>query len=679
MITATGIGSGLDIESLVTQLVAAERSPVENRLTRREISLTAELSAFGQFKGALAGFQGSLSDISNLSTFGQRTASSSNEDILTVSAGGSAAAASYDLTVSQLAKAHSLASGSYASIDDVVGTGTLNFRFGTTDYTSPDPGPESYNAFTLNPERGTASVVIDSSNNTLEGMRDAINEADIGVAAAIVNDGSGYRLLLSSEATGAANSMEVSVTDTGDGNDTDAAGLSAFAFNAAAINVSQTVAAQDALFTVNGLTIASSENTATDVIDGIDITLRDLTGTAPVSINVSQDKAGVKETITDFVEAYNNLINTIDSLTAYDPNTGNAGPLQGDFSARSIVSQMRRTVVNAVEGFNGPFQSLSEIGIGTQLDGTLAVDSGKLDTALDDNFDQVAGLFAAVGYPTDSGIDFLSSSDATAVTNHAIEISQIATQGQLTGAVANFPLVIDADNDSFNISINGVASDSIILTQGTYASGAELAAELQARINGDANLRAGGNTASVDFNAGQFTITANEYGSSSNVEITAVDTNTAAQLGLSVAAGTVGVDVAGTIGGVAALGSGQILTGAATSQAEGLQLLINGGALGARGSVDFSRGIAYQLNKMVDSFLEADGVLDSRTDSIQDRVEDIADRREALDRRLEALEARYRSQFTSLDTLLSQLQSTSSFLTQQLASLPGARSQDNDN
>ena len=674
MITATGIGSGLDIEGLVSQLVAAERTPTETRLANREVSLTAELSAFGVFKSSLSSFQNSLSDLNRLSTFGQRTASSGDSDIIDVSADGGAAESSYDLTVTQLAKAHSLASGSFSSVDDLVGEGTLTIRFGTTDYTPPDPGPESYNQFTVNPERGAATITIDGSNNTLDGVRQAINEADIGVAAVIVNDGSGYRLLLSSEQTGESNSLEIAVTDSGDGNDTDATGLSALAFKAGATNLEQTVVAQDALFSVNGLAITSADNSTEDVIDGVDITLKELTGATPVTVSISEDRASVKQAITGFVNAYNGFVQTAANLTAYDPETGTAAALQGDFSARSIANQLRQTVVNAVEGFSGPFSSLSEIGITTQTDGTLEIDAARIDEALENDFDRMVGLFAAVGFPSDSGVDFLSSTEETAVTSHALNISQLATRGQLLGAAAGFPLDIDADNDEFTINVDGISSESISLTLGTYASGSDLAAEMQARINGDATLSEAGMRVAVEYSGGRFSITSEQYGSVSRVEITAIDTNTTAELGLSVASGTTGLDVAGTLGGVAATGTGQFLTGAAGSPAGGLQLLIDGGATGDRGVVDFSRGIAFALNALIDNYLDTDGILESRTDGIQDRIDDITDSREALNLRMEALELRYRNQFNTLDTLLSQLQTTSTFLTQQLASLPEAGS-----
>jgi flagellar hook-associated protein 2 len=680
MVSATGIGSGLDIEGLVAQLVSAESTPVESRLTSKEAALTAEFSAFGSLNGALASFQNSLSQLNNINTFSQRLASASDGDVVDISANSDASTGTYGLSVTQLAKTHSLASGSYSSVSDTVGTGTITIRFGTTDYTSPDPGPESYNSFSVNPDVGVATFTIDNTNNTLAGLRDAINDADAGVSAAIVNDGSGYRLLLNSSATGEANSLEISVDDTGDSDDLNNSGLSALAFNSGATNLSQTVAAQDALFSINGLAVSSSENTISDVIDGVTLTLKDVTGEAPVSLSITEDQDSVKAAVTGLVDSYNSLTNTINRLTAYDPDTGIAGALQGDFSVRSIASQLRSVLTGSVEGFSeATFGSFSEIGITTESDGTLSINSANLDKALASHFDEIVGLFAAVGFPSDDKVEYLSSNSNTLVAAFDINITQIATQGQLVGGLAGFPLDIDDNNDAFTLKVNGVTSNSIELTKGSYASGESLAAELQARINGDSKLSGADVAVTVTFNTDHFEITSDRYGSASSVEILSVDTNTSAELGLSVAAGTEGVDVAGTIGGVAATGIGQILSGASSSDADGLRLLIDGGVIGDRGTVNFSQGVAYQLNALINSFLKTDGILNARSDGIQSRIDDIEDQRETLDLRMEALEARYRAQFNALDTLLAQLQSTSDFLTQQLASLPEAGSLVNNN
>ncbi|MBM70512.1 MAG: flagellar hook-associated protein [Haliea sp.] len=393
MVSVTGVGSGLDIEGLVTQLVAAERAPVENRLLRRETSLTSELSGFGTLKGVLADLQARSASLRNESTFTQRTATSSNSSAFTATASSAAAPGNYSIAIDSLASAQSLASGSFGSADDVVGEGTLTIRFGTVDATPSVPGPQVVNGFTVNPERASASITIDSSNNTLAGVRDAVNAAGIGVSAAIVNDGSGARLLFSASDTGAANAIEISVADAGDGNNADLAGLSRLAFNTGAANLTQTAAASDASFTLNGLALTSASNTVTGVLDGVSLTLKDTTDGAPASLAVSENRAVARGAIEQFVNAYNTFITTASNLTRFDPATGAAGALQGDFSARTVISQVRNAVTASVQNPDGPFGSLAELGITTSASGTLTINSERLNAALEDGNAGLVSLF----------------------------------------------------------------------------------------------------------------------------------------------------------------------------------------------------------------------------------------------------------------------------------------------
>ncbi|MDP5070673.1 MAG: flagellar filament capping protein FliD [Congregibacter sp.] len=675
MVAATGIGSGLDIEGLVTQLVAAERGPTETRLVQREARLTSQLSAFGTLQGALSRLQTSVDTLSNTSTFNQRSATSSNTAALGVSANSTAAAGSFRVSVDNLAQAQSLASGNFASLTDVVGEGELTLRFGSADITAADPGPEDFNSFSVNAERASATITIDSSNNTLQGVRDAINAAAVGVSAAIVNDGNGFRLLISSSETGADNSIEIQVSDSSDGNNTDNEGLSRLAFNTTANNLTQTVAAQDASFSINGLALTSASNNATNVIDGVSLTLQETTE-SPVTVTVNDNQAAVRTAIEGFVTAFNSFTNVANNLTSYDPETDRAGALQGDFSTRSIITQVRSALTGSSNGFDGPFSTLAELGITTQANGNLAIDEGRFGRALQENFDSVAGVFAQVGQTGDSSVVFDRAGALTRVGNYGVEITRLATRGSLTGAAitapsGGSPLVIDASNNTLNLTINGVASSTINLTQGSYDSGDAIAAELQSRINGDSALLEAGITVSVIFDASnRLQILSSRFGSESSVAINGVASNSTTTLGLSVASGAAGVDVAGSIGGVAATGSGQTLTAAVGSAGQGISLSILGGAIGARGSVNVSSGVAVSLGGVLDRFLDRNGLIDLRTGGLEADVERITEDREALDARLVAIEARFRNQFNALDILLANLQNTSEFLTTQLDSIP---------
>lgn len=675
MVAATGIGSGLDIEGLVTQLVAAERGPTETRLVQREARATAQLSGFGTLQGALSSLQSAVDTLADTATFSQRSATSSNTDALGVSASADAAAGSFSVSVDRLAQSQSLASGSFASLTDVVGEGELTLRFGTADITGADPGPESFDSFSVNADRASATITIDSSNNTLQGVRDAINAADAGVSAAIVNDGEGFRLLLSSTETGAASSIEIQVSDSGDGNNNDTDGLSQLAFNTTANNLSQTVAAQDASFSINGLALTSASNNADNVIDGVSLTLQ-ATTEAAATVTVSDNQGAVRTAIEGFVSSFNSFVNVSNNLTAYDAETDRAGALQGDFATRSIITQVRGALTGSSNGFDGPFSTLAELGITTQANGNLAIDEGRFGRALRDNFDSVAGVFAQVGQTGDSRVVFDGASSLTQVGNYAVEITQVATRGSLSGAAIvapslGSPLVIDGSNNSLSVTVDGVASSTINLSSGSYNSGDALAAEIQSRINGDSALQAAGVSVSVSFDASnRLQISSSRFGSESSVAINAVGSNSAASLGLSVASGTAGLNVAGSIGGVAATGTGRSLIAAAGSAGEGIRLTILGGATGARGSVNVSSGVAVSLGGVLDRFLDSNGLIDLRTDGLEADVERIEEDREALEARLEAIEARFRNQFNALDILLANLQNTSEFLTTQLAGIP---------
>ncbi len=672
-ITSTGIGSGLDIEGLVTQLVQAESQPVELRIAREESQLQAELSAYGTLKGAIAGVQNAVSGIKNISSFQKKSVDLGNSDAFTATASTNAPVGSFAIEVSQLAAAHSLASSAYTAATDVVGTGTLTIKFGTTDYNA---GTDTYNGFTLNSSSQTLSITVDSTNNTLEGIRDAINDAAAGVTAVIVNDGTGYRLLINSGSTGAENSLEVTVTADGDGNDTDTGGLSALAFNASATNLSQTVAASDAQIKVNGLSVSSASNTVTDIIDGITMTLSDVT-TAPVTMTVSRDVKSVTSAIETFVNGYRAFSAVVGQLSAFDKESGTGSILIGDTTLRTAASRMRQVINNPVENFSSAFSTLSEIGITTDANGSLNIDSTKLNQVVEDNFDAIAGLFSAFGQIDDKNIQFSGSGSAAKPGEYDVNISTLATQGSLTGngVLPDFStssLTIDDTNDSITFKIDGVQGSAITLTQGVYTSGLSLAQELETRLNGVTEFKDAGIAVAVSYDSvnNTLTVTSDRYGSSSIVEVTSIDASTAPSIGFTVAAGAAGQDVVGTIGGLAATGDGQKLTGAAGSDAEGLVILVTGGSTGIRAPIRFSRGIGDQLDVLVTDMLATDGLLDARTSGINATLdglkEDLADHR----LRMASVEARYRAQFSALDALVAQLQSTGSFLTSALSSLP---------
>lgn len=660
-IITPGLGSGLDINNLVTKLVEAESGPPTNRLDRREAELQARLSAFGTLKGGLSKLQAALASLNSPATFQSKAVTSSDAEVLTATSTASATPGKYDVEVTQLADNHKLATdptltnARFTSDTDIMGTGTLVIKFGTTDY---DKDTDTYNSFTQNADKATAT--IDINDGSLRGIRDAINEADIGVNASIVYDGSYYRLTLTSE-TGAANSLEITATDD-DTDDTDDAGLSLLTFNSATRYLEQTDAAQDAALTVNGVGITSSANTLTDTIEGLTIDLLD-TGTSTMVVDLDKDKTS--NAISGFVANYNELISTINELTKYNPDTGEAGLLNGDGVLRNIDSQIRRMLTNRVEGVGGDVATLTDIGITrSSSGGTLVLDKGKLGDLLETNFKDVAAVFAAVGTPTDSLIEFSGSNAVTLAGDYKVNISRLATQGTVVGSAAANLTITSGLNDTLSVEIEGISS-TVTLTAGTYTA-AGLAAEVQSQINGKKEFKDANRSVDVSESNGIITISSKTYGSESTV-IVAGGNGRDDLLGTNPTI-TSGVNVAGTIGGVEATGSGQFLTG--TGAAQGLKLNITGGVTGDRGTVAFSEGYAYQLNNFLNGLLDSDGVFTAATDALNQQIKGISNDREALARRLATYEDRVRAQFTAMDILVAQMRTTSDFLASQLASLP---------
>ncbi len=665
-ISSLGIGSGLDLSGLVSGLLAAERRPLENGLNRRESSLTAELSGIGLMRSAVADFRASLSDLSSAENFSTRTLDNSNIEAIEASVDNTATPANYSIDVLDLASQHSLSSSAYSDINQTIGEGTLTVRFGTIT------GP-GFGSFAVNPDKASQTLTIDSSNNTLSGLRDYINENDFGFSAAIIYDGNGYRLTLTSDASGAASAMEITVADA-DGNSSDALGLSNLAYNAAATNLTETRAAQDARLTVNGLAVTSSSNRITNMIDGLSLTLKQKTTGSPVNLSVKPSSEALKTSIESLVEDFNSMIGQLKDLGKSSENQSDSGILVGDSTLRNFVNSVRRQITAPVPGVSGDIQALVDIGITTQRDGSLAIDSNKLSQALNEHPSQVKALFAPLGETRDSQIRFKDSTNASRPGIYSLNITQLATQGNYQGAGGlTFPLSIDATNDSLSVSIDGTASGLLTLSQGVYADGTLLASELQSKINSSSLLSSAGISVTVNFDTvtGSLSITSNRYGSASTVSIDAIDTNTTATLGLSQGSGVAGVDVAGTIGGQPAEGSGQLLT-ATSGDPEGLAVEVLGGSLGNRGDLSFSRGFIEGLNDFLGGYLDSDGILTAREDGLNKSLEKIQEERDRLDRRMAETEARLVSQFSKLDTLLAQFQSTSTYLAQQLSNLPGS-------
>lgn len=664
-LSSAGIGSNLDVEGIVSKLMSVEQQPLA-LLQKKETSYQAKLSGFGTLKGALSQFQTAIKALADISKFQASKASVADPLVATVSSTASAAPGSYSLKVTQLAQAQKLVAAGTASQVAPIGSGVISFDFGTISGGTFDSVTGKYTGASFaTGGAGVKTVTIDPSNNSLSGIRDAINKAGIGVTASIVNDGgsSPYRLALSSTATGQASSMKISVADT-----IPDTGLSALLNNdpAGSQAMSQTATAQNALLTIDGIAVSKASNSVNDVITGVTFNLLKENPVTATNITVTRDTAAVTASVGAFVKAYNDITQTLRDAAAYNPATKQAAVLNGEATVRNIASQVRGVMMNSVAGGAGAFSRLSEIGVTLGKDGLLTADAAKLNKAMTSNFDDLASLFATTGKATDALVSYSSSSAKTLPGSYDITVSKLATKGY-TQATAPAGLTIDGTNNSLSVMLNGINA-TVSLTQKTYASAAELASEIQSKINGTSAFSAADSAVSVTETGGVLKITSNRWGGTSGINITETGPNNL-HFDTSGANVVAGENVEGTINGATAAGSGQTLVGATGDASAGLAVLISGGVPGAFGKINFSQGYATQLDKFVAGILETGGALASRTEGINASIKALTKSQADMAARLNIVERRYRAQFTALDLTVSKMNTTSTFLSQQLAQI----------
>lgn len=376
-ITSLGIGSGLDLNTIVSQLVALERRPL-NTMQAQASRLQTQVSSFGKMSSLFGTLQTAANKLSDPGLWIQSKLSSSDNAVVGVSAAANASAAasgSYSVTVQALARNQNLVSNAtLASASEPVGAGTLVIDVGAWDVAGT----------TLTPPAGSNPVQIDVlPGDTLQSLRDKINISGAPVTASLVTDTNGTRLALRSNASGLANAFQVSVTDT-DGNATDAAGLSRFAYDpgAGTTQMAVTQAASNAAATVNGISVQSANNQLEGVVDGMTLNLNRVS-TDEITINASADRDAVNTAVKSFADAYNGLVSFIKDQTKYDASTKIAGTLQGDSAVNSIQTSLRN-LLGATSGASSAFSRLSDIGLQASRDGTLAINQSTLDRALTD-------------------------------------------------------------------------------------------------------------------------------------------------------------------------------------------------------------------------------------------------------------------------------------------------------
>ncbi|TIC84743.1 flagellar filament capping protein FliD [Crenobacter intestini] len=677
-----GLGSGMDIDGLIKNLMAIESRPLL-QLQQKEALLQQKISAVGMVKGAVTTFQSAVKALQDASKFVSFKGTSSSTEHIDISASSKAPTGSFSVKVLQLAQEQKLASGSFASAQSAItggGDTTLTFSFGTT----------GKDGFTQDTDRAPKKVTI-PANATLEDIRDAVNKADVGVNASIVNDGSGYKLVYSSKETGTKSTMKVEASD---------AALHKVATHDALGNkltdaatgkplLTEVQAAKDAKFLLDGIEVTKQGNTVSDAIDGVTLTLKQAhkdTETA-ARLSVSKDTSGIKKSLEGLVKGYNDLMKSLKDVSGVNLDAtvkpGEARPA-GILNGASII----RTIQNQVRGAfslpsdnGGAFKLASEFGLTFNADGTMKLDDKLLDKALEKNADDISKFFATAAVTSDAGISYVGGSSKTQAGEYEVVITQLLN-GTLAGT--GKPQTGNAAfAGKFSLEIDGLAvgvNKSFDLTKGAPA----LAEQLQTAINEAAKK------AFDDFNAaapldkkrtdvpkvsisvdegGKLVMKSDKTGKDSSIKVIGNGLDFAGFAGAVPIPG--GDSVAGTIGGHPAKGDGNKLTGAVGTPVEGLVIEVNGGAGGSRGTVSFTKGFAFDLDQTLEGLVKKDGAIDAFSTGLGESAKVLSSQQEALQKRLVDTEKRYRAQFSAMDALLAQYNNMSNFLTQQLAGLSG--------
>ncbi|WP_088281814.1 flagellar filament capping protein FliD [Ideonella sp. A 288] len=388
-ISSAGLGSGLDVSGIVTQLMALERRPLQ-LLESQATNLNTKLSTYGKLQSYFSALRDKSNDLVSSTLWSATVAASTDAAAVKVSTGTNAATGSYAVEVQKLAKGQTITTGTaLANKDATLNEGTLTIELGAwTGLAAPDE---------FAPKSGSApvAIAIGAGETSLAKIRDKINGAGAGVVASIITDASGARLSLRSKDTGAENAFRVSVTETAD-DGVAGTGLSALAYDATvpASPMTRSQLAINAEATVNGIPVSSAGNTLNNVVDGLTISLLKET-TAPVDVTVSADSAAIKQKLTDFVAAFNDLSGFLRTQMAYNADSKTGGILQGDQSVMSLQRQLR-DVLNQASTASGTWTRLSEVGMSLKADGSMELSATKLDNALG-NLPELKKLLATDG------------------------------------------------------------------------------------------------------------------------------------------------------------------------------------------------------------------------------------------------------------------------------------------
>ncbi|MCX6345006.1 MAG: flagellar filament capping protein FliD [Armatimonadetes bacterium] len=651
-----GLSSGIQTDAIITKYMELARGPQK---TKQADQATAQqkLMAWQDLNTRVLALQTKSEAISSATAFAAKTATSSMEDMVKVTASSDATSGTYYLNVNKTAKSHQIASQTYSGLDDTVSQGTI----------------------LINVEGNSTDITIDSSNNTLLGVKDAINKSYAGVSASVINEGTAnspaYRLLLTSKETGSDHKMIIDAGATGINIGVDQDGVG---------NRDKVVqAAEDAEIMMGTLTFKRSSNTITDIIPGVTLNVANPDATKTIKIEVTKDTTAAKTAVNDFVAQYNDIMRNVKEMTSYDKETGDTGIFLGDLNVQSLQMDLESMVTSSVSGIpfvpgKQTYNALSSIGITTGTDGLLTVNDADLSAALANNSEDVGKLFGTTLTAESPYITLVSSNSDTkpsGFTGYDINITQPATKTWIrSGKDMTGGAILAADEV---VTING--KDITLEKDFTLA---QVMAEINkytvsTSVSAFETILDGKNYLSfrsLQYGNKDITISSplsNAAGGTSgigNVKLTSTAYTGQGGLG----DGAAGKDVAGTINGESCTGRGQILTvdsgENSSSPVKGLQIMAtNTTALNTNAT--FIKGVGSSIKERLTSMTGLDGLFSVTQKSLTSEVDVITTEIADMETNLTAQQDAMYAKFNAMEVQLSRLQSQGDYLAAQLGSL----------
>ncbi len=609
-----GIASGLDTDAMIKALMDVDRNPIR-LMERKQATAQVKVDAWSEMTTRVSALRTSVDDLKSLDKFeGLVSVASTDETAVEASGTGSALAGNTSFTVTQLAVSHQMVTqADYSSESDTVGAGTFTLNVGGVD-----------------------TDFATSAGTTVANLAAQINDSGIGVSASVIKvDDTTSKLVIAASSTGANNVFTASGTQSS---------LTTLDISSQGADAQLTIGDGPGAFA-----ITRGSNTITDLIDGVEIKLKTTTAT-PITIGVEKDLDQTIESIQNFVTELTAMTGAIKNRSQYDAENNRAASLTGDSTLRGISSGLVSGVMGLVDSLVGDYSYASSVGIEYSSKGEFTLDTEKLRSALEDDYDAVARFFARSGQSGDSRMSYSYSNNSTQPGAYDVVVTQAATQASTVGSLYVAP------GSDLTMTIN-VGGTDVLATIGSGDNLQAAVTKINAALDtaGFISLRATETGGAIKL--GQL-----KYGSSGDFTVT----NSGA-LGLDGV--NTAQDVIGTIDGNATTGTGQTLL-ANTGDSDGLGITIQlttgeitaGGGSVNLGAMTYSKGLMGQLSETIDLWEGTEGLLARAQDRWELEIDTYDERIAEFERRLEQREATLRRTFTAMETSLSTLQGQSSYM-----------------